>query len=161
MPSNNKRKGNTLNLRSLARGLRDIMESRSSQRRREERREARREFRRAVRQGAKVCDSATIRTRSREAFEKREKLPDLDIHILAAIEGVYLDRPGGTRRLAQGLVARLTKVGGAYYFLAKNGYYYKSINENGLSPDLDFVVDTWVPLQIRLLAQPYRQLCYR
>ncbi|KAI0136003.1 hypothetical protein F4776DRAFT_663851 [Hypoxylon sp. NC0597] len=154
-----KRSGN-MAVGSLVRRIRAIAGRPSSnERRREELRQARREFRRAVRKGARNADPAAIRARARKAFDKREKLPELDIHILAAVEGVYIDTPGGVRTLADGLVARLAEIGGSYYFLAKNGYYYKSIKDTGLSPDLDFVVDTWVPLQVRILAQPYRQLC--
>lgn len=151
-------------LRSLVRGIRKVIgPSRgptSSQRRRDARREARRKFRHAVRKGAEIADRAELRARARAASEKREKLPLLDLHILAAVEGVYLENPCAVRKLAQGLIARLSKIDGSYYFLAKNGYYYKSMKEDGLGADLDFVVDTWVPLQVRILAKPYRQLCY-
>ncbi|KAI1209894.1 uncharacterized protein F4807DRAFT_460187 [Annulohypoxylon truncatum] len=120
-----------------------------------------REFRHRVAEGRASGQAEAIRRASREAFERRERLPDSQIYLLAAIEGAHIDRPGHRRRLAHGLAVRLVKYGDAYYFLANSGYYYKSAHKYGQGADLDFVVDTWVPLTVRMFAQPYRQMCRR
>ncbi|KAI1143050.1 hypothetical protein F5Y05DRAFT_420865 [Hypoxylon sp. FL0543] len=160
---NNSNNEPSFRFRGLVRGIVGVLSLRDRSRRRREDvlSEANRRFRHAVRDGAASVDAATLRARAREAFERRRRLPDEDIHILAVLEGVYLDAPGRAPRLRDGLVARLAKVGGAYYFLGRNGYYYKGSHRYGRGADLDFVVDTYVPLQIRLLAAPYRQLCRR
>ncbi|KAI1096015.1 hypothetical protein F5B19DRAFT_215424 [Rostrohypoxylon terebratum] len=106
-------------------------------------------------------EGSRIRSAARVAAMNRQRLPDDQIHLLAAIEGARIDRPGH-RRLADGLVVRLMKyTDGYYYFLGANGYFYKSLDRYGKGGDLDFVVNTWVPLTVRMFAEPYRQMCRR
>ncbi|KAI0890334.1 uncharacterized protein GGS22DRAFT_150617 [Annulohypoxylon maeteangense] len=124
-------------------------------------RRAERDFANQVTAGRAHGQAAVIRQQSRHALERRERLPDAQIYLLAAIEGAHIDRPGHRRRLAEGLVVRLMMYNGAYYFLSGAGYFYKSPHRYGAGSELDFVVDTWVPLTVRIFAQPYRQLCRR
>ncbi|KAI0843205.1 hypothetical protein F5Y06DRAFT_292188 [Hypoxylon sp. FL0890] len=158
-----RRNNSSPSFRRVVRGVLSVLSSRerARQRQSEARREANRRFLHAVREGVATADAHALRVRAREAFDNRQRLPDEEVHILAILEGVYLDKPGRTRRLKEGLVARLTQVGDSYYFLGRNGYYYRGSDKYGHGVDLDFVVDTWVPLHIRLLSQPYRQLCRR
>ncbi|KAI1462078.1 hypothetical protein F4805DRAFT_453309 [Annulohypoxylon moriforme] len=122
---------------------------------------AERDFQARAAEGRRTGLSEVIRREYREAFARRERLPDARIYLLAAIEGAHIDRPGHRRRLANGLVVRLCKYEGAYYFLSNTGYYYKSTHRYGGGDDLDFVVDTWVPITVRMFAEPYRQMCRR
>ncbi|KAI0898539.1 hypothetical protein F4806DRAFT_364411 [Annulohypoxylon nitens] len=107
-------------------------------------------------------EATRIRSASRAAAANRQPLPDEHISFLAAIEGARIERPGHARKLAEGLVVRLMKYhDGYYYFLSNTGYYYKSADRYGKAGDLDFVVNTWVPLTVRMFAEPYRQMCRR
>lgn len=54
---------------------------------------------------------------------------------------------------------RLMKKGGAYWFLSGDGRFYRSRSRYGTSADLSYVADKWVPIQVRMMADPYRQLC--
>ncbi|KAI1409128.1 hypothetical protein F5Y13DRAFT_193606 [Hypoxylon sp. FL1857] len=166
------RRRNTVSTRVSTRGFVALVQSLGRlliQRRRNQRRtqeaaadtDAHRQFRRRVRERAAAANASVLRTQANQAIENRRRLPDEHIYALAIAEGVYMDLPGRTPRLKEGLLARLAKVGEVYYFLSKNGYYYKGSDKNGHGVDLDFVVDTWVPVQIRMLAHPYRQLCRR
>ncbi|KAI2468904.1 hypothetical protein F4781DRAFT_443090 [Annulohypoxylon bovei var. microspora] len=120
-----------------------------------------REFQQRVQEGRASGQAAEIRRASQAAAANRQPLPDAQIYLLAALEGAHIDRPGHRKRLGNGLVVRLTRYENEYYFLASNGYYYKSTHKYGQGNDLDFVVDTWVPLTVRMFAQPYRQMCRR
>ncbi|KAI1394069.1 uncharacterized protein F4822DRAFT_35470 [Hypoxylon trugodes] len=111
------------------------------------------------RHGVVLEDAESIRRRASHFWDRRQKLPAADIYRLAILEDVVLNPPGAPPVLSHGLMARLRKYGPSWYFLGYDSYYYKSSNEYGFGDDLSFVVDTYVPLGIRLFAAPYKHLC--
>ncbi|KAI1107441.1 hypothetical protein F4804DRAFT_329176 [Jackrogersella minutella] len=135
--------------------------TRERQRRARRAQRHRRSYEERVRRGVASGQPAVIRERARRAEQNRQRLTDDEIYFLAAMEHVRMDRPGHTPRLREGLLARLAKVGDEYWFLGRNGFYYKSTHRYGQGNDVDFVVNTYVPLGIIVFAQPYRQMINR
>ncbi|KAI1395889.1 hypothetical protein F4819DRAFT_505112 [Hypoxylon fuscum] len=108
-------------------------------------------------------DGEQLRSRILRAHEAKRKVPKGDIYRLAAIESVLINTndTSAQSRLATGLLARLgeTKVHSVYYFLSYTGYFYKSAHPLGNADDLSFIIELYVPVDVRMLAYPYRQLC--
>ncbi|KAI0380074.1 hypothetical protein F5Y04DRAFT_282204 [Hypomontagnella monticulosa] len=109
---------------------------------------------------AMVLEAEVIRKAQRAGIELRKPIERKEIFRLAELEGVAINFPGRQPPFAEGLRVRLAKRLECYWFLGSNCYYYKSSDRHGNSPDLDFVPETYVPLAIKILAYPYRQLCH-
>ncbi|KAI8957214.1 hypothetical protein F5Y11DRAFT_340463 [Daldinia sp. FL1419] len=106
--------------------------------------------------------AALLRKKIRDLQESRQHVDQTVIYTLAYLEGLYVTRPPrGRSRLAQGLIVRLGfhPPEGKWYFLSYEGYYYKSSDPFGHGRDTDLILDTFVPLVMRIRAHPYRALC--
>ncbi|KAI2617574.1 hypothetical protein GGS26DRAFT_603207 [Hypomontagnella submonticulosa] len=109
---------------------------------------------------AMVMEAREIRQAQREGIENHRPIKKKKIYRLAELEGVALNWRGRQPPFADGLMARLLRRGNTYWFLGNNCHFYRSSDRHGNNPDLEFVVDTWVPVAVRIFAYPYRQLCH-
>ncbi|KAK6948519.1 hypothetical protein Daesc_010287 [Daldinia eschscholtzii] len=141
---------------------------REHERRRERRRQRaerhrqreQRHMQRYVHPHGHVSNAQTVRRRIQEAQASGTKVAHEVIYQLAALEGILITKPpSGRSSLRPGMLARLGKSGNRYYFLGYDGYYYYSSHELAFGADFDITTDTFVPLAIRMVGYPYRQLC--
>ncbi|KAI1798882.1 hypothetical protein F4811DRAFT_566063 [Daldinia bambusicola] len=141
---------------------REEWERRERRRRHELRRRERdlRHAQRYVTPHGHVSSARAIRRRVTEAQQRGVRVAQDVLYQLASLEGILITRPpSGRSSLRPGVLARLGQLGGRWYFLGYDGHYYYSSHPLALGADFDISVDTFVPLSIRMIAYPYRQLC--
>ncbi|KAI0380075.1 hypothetical protein F5Y04DRAFT_282205 [Hypomontagnella monticulosa] len=109
----------------------------------------------------KEAQVRSIRRRQAQGYRTGNLIRDAEIHQLARLEGASINLPTRPRPWANGLLVRLMKHSGAYWFLAVDGGFYRSMSRYGLGVDLSYVSDRFVPWKVRFMADPYRQLCNR
>ncbi|KAI0013082.1 hypothetical protein F4779DRAFT_642458 [Xylariaceae sp. FL0662B] len=90
-------------------------------------------------------------------------LPIGDLYRLASLEGVYLSPRGRSAKyldddLGDGLVARFHRFDGWYFFLGRNGHFFRSEHALGRS-GVVLVPEAEVDMELKGTAWPYRQLC--